>query len=42
MVEVEIALDYVANDLQFRVAREGNFTREHDVQHYAQRPDVDL
>ena len=42
MVEVEIALDYVADDLQFRVAREGNFTREHDVQHHAQRPDVDL
>lgn len=42
MIEMEIALYHVADNFEFRVAREGNFTRKHDIQYYSQAPNVDL
>lgn len=42
MVEVEVALDHVANDFELRIAREGHLAGEHNVEHDAQRPDIDL
>ena len=36
MIEVEVAFDDIADDFEFRVAREGNFSRKHDVKYYSQ------
>ena len=42
VIEVEVALDDVAYDLQFRVAWKRHLARQHDVQHNSHRPDVNL
>lgn len=42
VVEVEVALDHVADDFELGVAGEGHLARQHDVQHHAQTPDVYL
>ena len=42
MVEVEVSLDHITDDLKFWVTWEGNFPREHDVEHHTKRPYIDL
>ena len=42
MIEMEVTLNDVADNFKFRVAREGHFAREHDVQDDAERPNIDL
>jgi len=42
VVEVEVALDHVADDFQLGIAGERNFARKHDVQNDTHGPDVDL
>jgi hypothetical protein len=42
MLKVELALDYVTNDLQLRVAREGHLTAKHDIEHHSQGPYVNF
>ena len=42
MVKVEIAFDDISDDFKFRVAWEWHLARQHDVEHNAQRPNVNL
>ena len=42
MIEMEVTLDHVADDLEFRVSRERNFTRQHNVKYDAQGPNINL
>ena len=42
MIKVELALDYILNDLRLRAPWEWHLTREHDVENDSHAPDVDL
>lgn len=42
MIEMEVTLDDIADDFKLRVARKGNFSRQHDVKDDSKRPDVNL
>ena len=42
MVEMEVTLNDISNDLKLRVTWEGYLSREHDVKHNTEGPDVDL
>lgn len=35
VLEMELPFDYIADDLQLRIARKGYFTTEHNVQYDA-------
>ena len=42
MIEMEVTLDDIADNFELRVARKGNFSRQHDVEDDSERPDVNL
>ena len=42
MVEMELAFDDVSDNFQFTIARERHFAAEHDVEHDAERPNINL
>jgi hypothetical protein len=42
VLEVEFTLNDVSNNLKLGVTREWNFATEHDVEHYAHRPNVNF
>ena len=42
MIEMEVTLDDIADNLKLRVARKGNFSRQHDIEDDSERPDVNL
>ena len=42
MVEMKVALDNIANNFELGVPGEGHLARQHDVEDYSQRPNVNL
>ena len=42
MVEMKVAFNDVANNFELRVPGEGHLARQHNVEDYSQRPNVNL
>jgi hypothetical protein len=42
MIEVKIAFNDIAYNLELTIAREWYFPRQHDVENHAHGPDIDL
>ena len=42
MVEMKVTFNDVANNFELRVPGEGHLARQHDVEDYSQRPNVNL
>jgi hypothetical protein len=42
MIEVKIAFNDIAYNLELTIAREWHFPRQHDVENHAHGPDIDL
>lgn len=42
MIEVKIAFNHIAYNLQLTIAREGHFPWQHDVENHAHGPDIYL